>query len=510
MSNRKILKNTLALYIRQIIIVLINLYSLRVVLNALGVEDYGIYSAVVGLVTLLSFLPGTMASATQRYFSFAMGQQDDQKLRQTFSVNWLLYALIAICAFIILQTLGLWFVSEHLSIPGERAQQAVSLYKFTVFAFVASIFSSPFIAILIAHEDMHLYALISAAEAVLKLASAMLLIHLGGDALVFYGQLLLVVSVVIAATYIMLCLLRYDECQFRKLYWNQSLLREIIGFTGWTLFGQMSTVFRNQAITVLINQIFNPATVAARAIAITVANQALVFSHHFNTGLYPPIIKSYAANQKAEMYSLVLNGSKLTFFLMWVFALPMLLEMDAILSLWLVNPPMEAVLFTRLALVESLILSFSLPLATAARAPGKMRLYELSLGSIQIAIFIVCWLVLSAGYPAYWVFIVAIIANVIMFQVRLTLIKYLVHVQLTQYYSKVLLPIALVALLSALPGGLLRLWLPEGSLLWSAIVILVCVLSATVCMFFIGLDKHWRRIIITYLQRRLGSGSVRI
>jgi O-antigen/teichoic acid export membrane protein len=278
-------------------------------------------------------------------------------------------------------------------------------------------------------------------------------------------------------------------------------MSEIIGFTGWTLFGQLSTVFRNQAVTVLINQLFNPATVAARAIALTVSNQTLVFSQHMNTGLYPPIIKSYAANLKEEMFSLILNGSKLTFFLMWVFALPMLIEMESILSLWLKTPPPESVYFTQLALVESLILSLSLPLATAARAPGKMKLYELSLGSIQVAIFFGSWLILKAGYPASSVFIVAIIANLLMFKVRLLIVKKLIDLQLTPYYMKVIIPLSLVIFFSATPVLALNNLLEEG-LASSAIVALTSIACSALCIFYLGLDQFWRNKIISIIKYR--------
>lgn len=507
MRNKKILKNTLALYCRQIVIVLINLYALRVVLSSLGIEDFGLYTAVAGFVTLLTFLPGSMASATQRFFSFALGQQDEQKLKQTFSVNWLLYAAMALIALLLLETIGLWFVTEHLVIPDGRVLAALNTYHMLALGFIATLFASPFIAILIAHEDMHLYALISVIEAVLKLSAALLLVYVAGDALELYGGFLLIVALVTTTTYVAVCLKKYPECQFRKIHWDKAQLKEILDFTGWTLFGQLTTVFRNQAVTVLINQLFNPATVAARAIALMVAGQAMVFSQNLNTGLYPPIIKSYAADQKDEMFNLILNGSKLTFFLMWVFALPMMLEMEAILTLWLATPPPEAVLFTQLALIESLILSFSLPLATAARAPGKMKLYELSLGSIQVAIFGASWAVLKAGYPASAVFIVAIIANLLMFKVRLLLVKGLIGLPMTPYYLKVLYPLGIVTLLSATPALLLKQWTNDG-LLGSAAVVLVSIIGATLCTYYFGLDKAWRaKIKALILLRVAGKGA---
>lgn len=502
MSSSRVLKNTLALYTRQIIIIFITLYSLRVVLNELGTDDYGVYSVITGFVTLLAFLPGSMASATQRFFSFAMGENNSEKLKQTFSVNLLMYVAIAVIAYGLLQTVGLWYVTEHLKIPDERFDAAITLYHYTSLMFVFSIFTAPFVAILIAHEDMHLYAMISVVDAVAKLGVALALAHVGSDVLVFYGLALFVLSACVAAFYITVCVKKYAECQLRKLYWSTSLLKEILGFTVWTLLGQISTAFRNQAVTVLVNQMFNPAIVAARAIALNVASQVAVFSNNLNTGLYPPIIKSYAAKQKDEMMSLVFNGSKLTFFLMWVFALPMLLEMEAILTIWLKTPPPAAVLLTQLAIVESLIFALSMPLATAARAPGKMAMYEIILGSIQIAIFFVSWWVLRLGYSAEWVFYVAIAANVLMFKVRLLLVNYLTGLPVLPYYKKVVVPILSVLTLSTLSSVLVLNSLPNN-LFTATFVIVFSMAVSTIAMYYLGLDKHWRQKVVTVLQNKL-------
>lgn len=502
MNNEKILKNTLALYIRQVILIVITLYSIRVVLNELGTDDYGLYSVITGFVTLLAFLPGSMASATQRFFSYAMGKNDEIQLKQTFSVNLIMYCCIAAIAYMALQSLGLWYVIEQLKIPEDRFDAVVGLYHYAALSFVFSIFTAPFIAILIAHEDMHLYAMISVLDAVLKLVAAISLACIDIDLLVYYGMALFIISALIACIYILVCIRKYAECQLRRLYWNAQLIKEILGFTVWTLLGQISTVFRIQAVTILVNQMFNPTVVAARAIALSVASQVAIFSNNLNIGLYPPIIKAYAANQKDEMAALVFNGSKLTFFLMWVFALPMLLEMEAVLTLWLKTPPPAAILFTQLAIVESLIMALSMPLATAARAPGKMALYETILGSIQIAIFFVSWWVLSLGYEAEAVFYVAILANVVMFKIRLLLVNYLTALPVMAYYKKVVMPVILVSILSAVPSILVANVF-DNSLLTSLLVIVFSVIVSTVVMYYVGLDKYWRRKVITVLQNKL-------
>ena len=277
-----------------------------------------------------------------------------------------------------------------------------------------------------------------------------------------------------------------------------------MGFTSWTLFGQITSVARNQAVTILLNQVFNPIVVAARAIAINITNQINVFSNNFNTGLYPPIIKSYAEDDKKEMFSLIFIGSKFTFFLMWVFALPFFLEMDTILHIWLKNPPPEAVLFTRLALVETLINSISLPIATAARAPGRMKIYELTLGCIQIAIFFASWLVLIIGGAAYSVFVVAIVANIVMFVVRLLIVRMLIGLSLRPFFYQVAFPISVVTLVSAIPSFAIHFVLPIG-LIFTCISVLLSVIITSISMYFLGLDKQMREkvhsIIISQIQK---------
>lgn len=502
-QNKRIAKNTLMLYIRQILITVVNFYTIRVVLNTLGVEDYGVYNVIAGIVLLLAFLRGTMASATQRFFSFALGKKDLTRLKKIFTVNFLIYVIIAFIAFIFLETIGVWFVKNHLSIPLSRVNSAIFVFHFSIFSFIATIFSTPFIAIIIAHEDMKLYAYISILEAFLKLGIVFLLINMNGDKLEMYGVLVFIVSLVMALLYIIICSLRYIECQFKKFYFDTEIMLEIVSFTGWTLFGQVTTVARTEAITVLLNQMFNPVVVAGRAIASSVARQINIFSNNFNIGLYPPIVKYYASDNKKEMFNLIFNGSKITFFLMWVFALPLFLEMDIILQLWLKEPPPEAVLFTRLALVEVLINSISLPITTAARAPGKMKTYELTLGSIQILIFVVVFLVLKAGAPSFTVYIVAIIANIIMFFVRLFITKGLINLSIFSFIKQVLFPVFIIAMLSLIPSFALQVFLPRG-LLYSALIIFFSLCFSSIAMYFIGFDRDYRKYVFTSMLKKIG------
>jgi O-antigen/teichoic acid export membrane protein len=500
-NNSRIAKNTLMLYIRQIIILFVNLYSVRILLNALGVSDYGVYGVVGGVVSFFSFLSGTMASATQRFFSFALGEKNFDKLKKIFSVNWLTYTGIAIIAFILLETAGLWFVKHRLDIPHGRQAAVFWVYHFSVLTFITTIFSTPFMAIIIAHEDMRTYAFISVLDAVMKLGVVLLLVYLPGDKLELYGLFLFLESFIVAAVYVITTTKKYEECQFRKIYWDKSVLKEILSFTGWTLFGQCSLVARNEAILILLNQMFNPIVVAARTIATNITTQATVFSNNFNVGLYPPIIKYYAADKKDEMYSLIFNGSKITFFLVWIFALPMFFEMNTLLTVWLGKPPGDTVLFTRLALVEVIITSTALPLTTAARAPGKVKKYELSLSALQMGIFFFSWMALALGSPVYAIYVVAIIINILMFILRLVLVK-VIGLPIRMFCKKVVLPALIIAVLSTVATFIVHDLLPTG-FFYSCISICSSMLFSSVCMYYIGIDESLRQKALKMVKDKI-------
>lgn len=495
------------LYFRQILLLLVSLYTVRIVLETLGIEDYGIYSVVAGIVTLCSFLSGSMASATQRFFSFALGKGDDRLLKATFTVNIAVYIFIGIIVLILLEGPGLWFVNNELNIPVERINAASFLYQCSVATFFFTVLTSPFIAIIISHEDMEYFAFISIVEAILKLLAVFALVHLPGEKLEIYGVLLLVISIFTMLCYALLCFKKYAECQLKTFYWDSTLLKEMFSFTGWSLFGQLSTAARFQAVTILVNQFFNPSVAAARAIAITISSKINIFSNNFNTGLYPSIVKSYANKNSEEMFSLICNGSKLTFFLMWVFALPLLIEMEAVLSIWLTTLPEQVVLFSKLALVESLVLSISLPIATAARAPGKMKAYELTLGFLQLSIFVIAYVVLHLGFPAYSVFIVAIIINVVMFFARLKLVSGLIGLPQLLFIKQACLPISVLVIISSLFAYSVSSILPSG-LFYSLLTIFCCILVSSVTMFYVGLDKTWREKVLALINKKLFKKEV--
>lgn len=502
-SNKLILKNTLMLYFRQILTLIVSLYTVRVVLDVLGFEDYGVYTVVGGIVMFFFFLKGTMATATQRFFSFAIGKNDEDALNKTFSVNLIIYASLAVGSLLILEVFGLWFVKDYLDVPEGREDAAILLYHFSALTFVFSIITTPFMSVIIANEDMHIFAYISILEVLLKLGVVFLLVYIPGDKLELYGFLILCVSIIVGGLYAIISIRKYKECQFKKIYWNKTLFQEIINFTGWTFFGQLSSSARNHAVVILLNQFYNPVVIAATVIARNISNQLMLFSSNFNSSLYPPIIKSYSSNDKKNMFFLVFNGSKVTFYLMWIFSLPLFFEMEFILKLWLKNIPEGVVLFSRLSLVEVLITSINLPILTAARAPGKMKSYELSLGVIQFGIFLASWLALSMGAEVYIIFVIAIVANLLMFAVRLIIVKSSIGLDILDFINQVFVPVLGVVFVSFMSSFLINFYLPKG--FWFSIMfLLISGLITLIIIYFVGLDAVWREKLKKMLFQKIG------
>ncbi|MGF7109383.1 lipopolysaccharide biosynthesis protein [Treponema pedis] len=504
-SSRRIARNTLMLFFRQIFIILVSLYTVRVVLNTLGAEDYGVYNVVAGVVTFFSFLSGAMASATQRFFSFALGEQNQETLNKTFTINIVIYIGIAILAIVLLETIGLWFIYYKLKVPFGRFEAVYFIFHFSILTFVASIIASPFMAIMIAHEDMYAYTYISIFESLMKLATVFVLKILNFDKLKIYAVLLFIPAVIGMILYVVICSKKYKECQFRRFYWDKNQFIQIIKFTGWTLFGQLTTVTRTHAVTILINQVFNPFIVSARVIATQVASFINIFSSNFNIGLYPSIIKSYAADKKDEMLKLVFSGCKLSFFLIWICALPLFTEMEYILTLWLKTPPSDVILFTRLALIEVIINTICLPVTTAARANGQIKYYELSLGFIQILIFVSDFILFKYfNAPAYIVFIVAATGNFFMLIVRLLNVKILIDFPVFSFLLKVLIPVILITFISGTAMYCINFFMPNTfiAVVTSATL---SILFSVLCMGYIGLDKEERKFVLVKIKSKIGS-----
>lgn len=500
-SNNRIAKNTLLLYFRQILIMGISLYTVRVVLNALGVTDFGLYNVVAGFVSMFSFLSGAMSSASQRYFAYDIGKEDNEHLKVTFSQTLSIYFCIVFFAIFFAETIGLWFITNKLSIPYERKFAVNCVYQFSVLSLAFTIMTSPYMADIVAHEDMNIYAYVSIVEVFLKLGVAFFVKFINFDKLILYGLLLFIVTIVNTTIYRIICKIKYSECKFR-IMWDREYAKEMFNFTGWSLFGALVGLFKNQLINILLNQFFEPAINATRSIANSVNSSVNSFSQNFSTALKPQIIKLYAKDDIYGSVNLTFRGCKFTYFLMLVFTVPLIFNMETVLYIWLGTIPTNAILFTRLALLDALIESVSYPIMALNQATGKIRVYQLVVGGILLLNFPISWVVLKLGMPAYSVYIVALVVCFFALILRVLIVYRQVKFSMKMFFTKVLGRTLVVTLFSTFLVFFFHK-LVTAKIIFGLINIIIDVLIVSLFIIFIGFDKDEKKLVAVFFKKKL-------
>lgn len=498
-SNKgRIVKNTLMLYFRQALILLVSLYSVRAVLDILGAEDYGVYNVVAGTVTMFNFLSTAMATSAQRFYSFSLGRKDFERLKKIFCSTLEIYAILIFFVVLLSESFGLWFVENKLVIPAERLKSALIVYQFAILTFILGLFSAPFMALIISHEDMSIYAYISIIEAFLKLASVFLLRFLNFDKLILYGILITFVTFVVASIYFFYCRIKYKETKF-SFIWDKKIFKEISFFSGYCLFGAGAGIVKNQIINIFLNISFGPIVNAARGIAMNVNSAVMSFSSNFNMAVRPQIVKNYSVGNRDETFKLVFQSTKMSFLLLFVLLLPLFLEMNYVLTLWLKNIPDMTVTFTRLILIEFIFDAFSYPLQSLSQASGKMKLYQSVIGGTLLLNLPFAYISLKSGLSAYSVQFVAIFIGLLAFILRVFINSYLTGLKTKDYFLKSILPCFFTAVCSCvLPFAVYFLF---DSLIF---VVVASVLSIAVFGLGICLNKNERKNLFNTINRKIG------
>lgn len=404
-NNKRIAKNTLLLYFRMLFMMAVSLFTSRVVLNTLGVEDFGIYSVVGGIVGMFVFINNSMSSATQRYITFALGKGDKNRLQTVFSTTLQIHALIAVLIVLLGETVGLWFLYNKMQIPAERMDAAFWVMQCSIVSMVVMIVSVPYNADIIAHEKMSAFAYISILEVVSKLVIVYLLLVFSYDKLILYAILILTIQILIRFCYSIYCNKHFEETRYKHV-WDKKLFKEMTGFAGWSLFGNMAGVLFGQGLNMLLNVFFGPVVNAARAVAVQVQGAIQQFVGNFQTALNPQITKTYASGELNEMHRLMFRSARFSFYLLFFLSLPVLYETDFILTVWLKMVPENAVVFLRIMICTSLIYTIANPLIIANQATGRVMKYQAVCGTILLLILPISYLCLKMGCPAYSVFIV--------------------------------------------------------------------------------------------------------
>lgn len=492
------------MYIRMLVVMAINLFAVRYVLCALGQEDYGIYNVVAGLVTLLQSVGMIISTSTQRFFSYAIGEQNYKKLEQIFSASINIYALFSIIFLVVAETLGLWFVNNYLVIPETRLFEANILYQLSIFTFIITLFHSPFLSAIIAHEEMGVYAKISILDCVLKFIVAVCLSHVCMDRLITYGLCLLIIPVLILIIYIRKTK-QFDECRYRRVK-DKQIHKELLAFSGWTLFSSMASIGVNQVQTILINIFFGPIANAARAVSLQIGNAITTFSSSFIVAIRPPMIKSYAENNVKELNKLFSFSNKFILYTLLLISIPIIYEMDTILFLWLGIKDEQTIIFSQLIVVYSIILALNNPLSILVQATGKLKKYSIYVEFVTLICPILTYVLFYIGLPAYYAYISMIVSIVIAHVVRILCVKSIYKdLDVQDYIINFLLRSLIVTLISVIVVGIVHAYISHqySRLLGVAITCLV-IIPISIWMF--GLTKAETSIIKEIGSKYLKKG----
>ena len=505
-NSKRIVKNTSMMYVRMLLTMAVSLYTSRIVLNTLGVVDFGVYNVVGGIVMMFSFLNSSMSSATQRFLSFELGKRDYVRFSKVFSMSVNIHSIIAILIFILAETIGLWFLNAKLVVPAERMVAANWVYQFSVFAIMLSIMNVPYNAVIIAYERMDVYAYISIVEVVLKLMIVFALEWIGLDKLKLYSALVFCVGTIVFFIYRIYSKRNFSETNYH-FFWDKPLFVTLMNYAGWNLFGNIAAVTMGQGINIMLNLFMGPAVNAARAIAFQVNSAVSGFVSNFQLALNPQIVKSYAAEDLKYMHQLIFQGSKYSFFLFFAISLPIILETEYILKIWLKVVPEYTIIFTQLVILNILIDTLSGPLITAAQASGKIKVYQGVIGGLLLFILPVSYIFLKNGFEPQITHLISIVISLISFIIRLIILKKLVQLKITDFLFEVFLKTFLVSSFAVVLPLLVR-WFFAESLQRFIIVSITSLVSAFVTIYKIGLNQS-EKVILLHASKNIWNRIVK-
>lgn len=491
-NTKRIAKNTLMLYCRMLFSMLVSLYTSRVILNALGVEDFGIQNVVGGVVGMFSLLSGSLSAAISRFLTFELGKGDRERLAKVFSTSLVVQVILAIAIVVLLETIGIWFLNHKMVIPEERMFAANWLFQLSVIGFVISLISVPYNASIISHEHMSTYAYIGMADVVAKLLIVIIIANLpvGADRLIFYATLLSIEGLMFQGFYWRYCRKHFEECRFR-LQLEKPLLKEMTGFAGWNFIGASSAVLRDQGGNVVLNLFWGPTLNAARGIAQQVSNAVGGFVGNFMTALNPQITKSYASGDKEYLMKLIFRAARFSFYLLFILSLPVFFNAEYLINLWLGQVPDHVVLYVRLILIFSLCETVSNPLITVMLATGNIRNYQIIVGGLQMLNLPISYILLRMGFFPEVIVVVAIALSIACLIARLVMLRGMIGLPVRSYVREVLFNLLVVTSIAMiLPGAISMAY--SDTFLYFVSSCFVSVLSAALSIYLLGCSSGER------------------
>lgn len=502
-SNKRIAKNTLILYVRMFLMMLVGLYTSRVNLAALGVDNFGVYNVVGGFVAMFSIISTSLSGAISRFITYELGRGGGDKLKTMFSTSVNIMAGLSLLIVIIAELLGPWFIDTQLDIPAGREIAAQWVFQFSILNFVVGLISVPYNAAIVAHERMSAFAYISIFEALGKLGVALLIPYSPIDKLIFYAGLLCTMSLIIRFIYGYYCKRHFAECTYTFTF-DKSIFKQMGGFAGWNFFNSTAYIFNNQGVNMLLNMFFGVAVNAARGIAVSVDNIVNQFVGNFMIAINPQITKSYASGDLDRMHKLVCRGAKFSYYCMFLLALPIILGAEQILNLWLVDVPKYTVQFVQLILLTSLCDCIGRTGYTACMATGRLKKYSLVITSVAILEFPLVWVAFSLGATPLYAYYIYVFVKIAALIARMFLMEEMIHLKATMYMTHVFLPIILTTMIALVVPLLLNLVM-EPSLIRLVVVSVVSVLSVGLSALYLGMTVSERQVILNSVRTVIGK-----
>ena len=496
-NNKRIAKNTLFLYIRTLIVMLVTLFTSRVLLQKIGQSDYGIYNLVGGIVVLFSFLNSAMSTATQRFLNIELGKNDEKQAERVFSMSMNVHVAIALLVLVLAETVGLWFVSTQLNIPEDRYTAVHWVYQFSVLGCCTNIIRIPYNASIIAYEKMSFFAKVSLIEAVLKLLIVYMLMISPMDLLAFYSILMFLVIVAVNLQYYAYCKRNTTTCNYHK-YWDTPLFKKLFSFISWSVFGSAANAAANQGVNILYNIFCGVIVNAAMGITNQVFAAVSSFVANYQMAFAPQLVKSYAAKEVDYFINLIIRSSRFSYYLIFIIGLPCIFCCETILSIWLVDVPKYTVEFTQLMIIFCFIESTSGPIWTAIQAIGKIKTYQIIISSIILLNLPLAYVLLKLGYSPVYVILVRVLLNVVAVMARLLYLK--THFDFpTENYVKEVLIHCLLITIPSLPIAYYLSTFINGSVSGIGVFVAILVIN-TVIVLTLGLQKNERAFIFNKIK----------
>lgn len=496
-NNKRIAKNTLLLYIRTIFVMLVTLYTSRVILNTLGVSDFGIYNVVGGVVAMFSVISGSLSSSISRFITYELGHGDINKLKRIFSTSVNIQIGISLVILILAEIFGVWFLNTKMNIPTNRLTAANWVLQCSLISFIINLISVPYNACIIAHERMSAFAYISILETVLKLVVVYMLLISPYDKLITYAILLVIVSLIIRLIYGWYCNRNFSESRYTFVY-DKPLIKEMTSFAGWSFFGNGAYMLNTQGVDMLVNIFFGVTLNAAKGVASQVQNAVMQFVNNFTVAVNPQITKSYAAGDMEYMYKLVCRGARFSYFLLFMFVVPIVCEADYILRLWLKTVPEYAPIFLRLALFGSLMTLLGNSMLTAIFATGNIKRYQLWITIVGCLVFPLTWIAYKLGFPPEATYVIYIIIYFLLNFIRVYIAKGLMAFPIRLYVFDVILKVIIVSIISFVLPLLVVCNLEEG-FFRLCVTCIISLLSTVSVIYLLGLEGTERTVIFNKL-----------